>query len=532
MDVKEKFKKKLVRIIPFMLVGILTSSAIFFSYDKGNEVKAVAVADDILIVTALLALCGVTYLGEAKIWNAPGGWLEGADPDTDLQNWIDDYNKSFEKQWDEDVRAKALEKGLIDKNGNITGGGGSGGGSDDDNDNKFPTWEKLKTTIKAVSAKGGNIATALGAYLPFVGLFGYETLKESGATLADSLIDDGLKIDESYINSDTVGYAYGQPWKLTNSYADSVILYAEVPVCIISSGSEELNYFCFLRDKTEPVINEFKDGKFYGKNVVSSLHGYVTGYKNMYKEEIHGKLKVSCPVFKNDDDAYNYLCENNESNEKKYINPTTIAEDTNLKEKRKTGEGTIDFPTLPIYPDFLKLPSTSDLEDFFRNIGKDNENDDKDKKQKDIDDFIKKLTTNDTGKDPSTDPGKDPSTDPDKDPSTDPGKDPSTDPDKDPSTDPGKDPSTDPDNESFLTDLKELFPFCIPFDIVDCFKLFNAEPETPRVEFPIHFGIINKDYTFVIDLKDFNDVAGVCRSSFLTLFIVGLAFATSKVIKW
>ena len=150
-------------------------------------------------------------------------------------------------------------------------------------------------------------------------------------------------------------------------------------------------------------------------------------------------------------------------------------------------------------------------------------------------DFINNLGNKpdpDTGKDPDKNPDPDPNPNPDPNPDT--GKDPDKNPDPDPNPNPDPNPDTgeDTDNNTFTADLKELFPFCIPFDIVDCFRLFNAEPETPRVKFPIHFGIVDKDYTFDIDLKDFNDVAGVCRTSFLILFMVGLGFATSRVIKW
>ena len=113
-----------------------------------------------------------------------------------------------------------------------------------------------------------------------------------------------------------------------------------------------------------------------------------------------------------------------------------------------------------------------------------------------------------------------------------PSPEPNPDPSPEPSPEPNPEPGENEDNGKFTADLKTLFPFCIPFDLVDCFKLFNAEPETPRIEVPMHFGIIDVDYTWVIDLKDFDSVAVICRSMFLILFLIGLALATSKVIKW
>lgn len=524
---KDKIKQRFKKIIPYILIAVLSSSAVLFSYDKGNEVQAAVVVDDIMVVTTILALCGVTFLGTEELWKDGNGWYPGIDGGVDIEDWIDDFNKPWSEEWDEKTREYALEHGLIDENGNYTGGGDGNGDGGDDDDHKFPSWQKIKTLVKA---NGGNVATALGAYLPLLTGFAYSVLKDSGSNLADSLIDDGLKIDESYINSDTVGYAYGRPWKLTNSYADSVIFYAENPVCIISSDSEELNYFCFLKTETEPIINEFENGKFYEKTGISSLHGYITSYKEMYKKEIHGKLKVSCPVFKNDNNAYNYLCKNNKSNKKKYINPTSIGLGSAVKDGEQTGvDGIPVLPTLPINK-FAKVPTMDDLKDFFKKIG--NDKDDKDKRQKDIDDFIKKITTADTGGGETPNPNPDPGGG--ETPEPNPGGGGSGGGGGGTTTDTPDKPDKDDDNskKDYARDLQKIFPFCIPFDIVDCFKLFNADPETPRVEIPIHFGVIEKDYTFVIDLKDFNNVALLLRSSTLILFMVGLGFATRNVIKW
>lgn len=524
---KDSIKKKLKKVIPFVLIGILSSSAVLFSYDKGNEVQAAVVVDDIMVVTAILALCGVSFLGTEELWGDGNGWYPGIDAGQDVDEWIDDFNKPWKEEWDEKTKEYALEHGLIDKNGNYTGGGSDDGGDDDDH--KFPSWEKIKTLVKT---NGGNVATALGAYLPLLTGFAQSVLYDSGATLADSLIDDGIKIDESYINSSTVGYAYGSPWKLTNSSADSVIFYAHVPICIISGNSENLNYFCFIKSEEQPLINEFKNGEFYQENAISSLHGYMESYKDMYKKEINGKIKVSCPVFNNDDDAYNYLCKNIKKNEKKYINPTSIGLGSPVKNGEQTGvDGIPVLPTLPINK-FAKLPTMDDLKDFFKKIG--NDKDDKDKKQKDIDDFIKKITTDDTsgGETPTPDPtpepggGETPEPDPGGGGSGGGGGGSTTDtPDK-----PDKD--DDDSKKNYARDLQKIFPFCIPFDIVDCFRLFNAEPETPRVEIPLHFGIVEKDYTIVIDLKDFDNVALLLRSTLLIVFVVGLGFATRNVIKW
>lgn len=120
---KDKLKKKLKKIVPFILIAVLSCTAVLFSYDKGNEVQAAVVVDDIMVVTTILALCGVTFLGTEELWGDGNGWYPGIDAGQDIDEWIDDFNKPWSEEWDEKTREYALEHGLIDENGNYTGGG-------------------------------------------------------------------------------------------------------------------------------------------------------------------------------------------------------------------------------------------------------------------------------------------------------------------------------------------------------------------------------------------------------------------------
>ena len=87
------------------------------------------------------------------------------------------------------------------------------------------------------------------------------------------------------------------------------------------------------------------------------------------------------------------------------------------------------------------------------------------------------------------------------------------------------------DKTGLTADLSKLFPFCIPFDLVRAIKVFNQEPETPRVEWTLNIAPLDYSYTFVIDLETFDSVAVVFRTMFLILFIVGLIMATRALIK-
>ena len=127
--------------------------------------------DDIALMVALFAMCGITYTG-LEYYYANGQWLDENDSpvaDNDTQKQLDGLLDRSKKHWDEEVRKKAVAQGLIDEDGNIlnNGSGGSSGGSNDD-DNKFPSWEKLK---EKVAKSGGNVALAVSSLLPFVALY-------------------------------------------------------------------------------------------------------------------------------------------------------------------------------------------------------------------------------------------------------------------------------------------------------------------------------------------------------------------------
>ena len=78
-------------------------------------------------------------------------------------------------------------------------------------------------------------------------------------------------------------------------------------------------------------------------------------------------------------------------------------------------------------------------------------------------------------------------------------------------------------------DLKDFFPFCIPFDLYAFFGCLNAAPEAPVFELalPTPFG----SYSFTVDLSPYDSVAEICRKLQLLLFCIGLAFETRNLIK-
>ena len=73
--------------------------------------------------------------------------------------------------------------------------------------------------------------------------------------------------------------------------------------------------------------------------------------------------------------------------------------------------------------------------------------------------------------------------------------------------------------------LTDVFPFCIPFDLIDLVKVFSATPKAPKFSLPIKYptGFNSWDsYDLEIDLSVFDGVAQVVRKLETILFILGL----------
>lgn len=113
---------------------------------------------------------------------------------------------------------------------------------------------------------------------------------------------------------------------------------------------------------------------------------------------------------------------------------------------------------------------------------------------------------------------------------TEPKPDPDPQPDPDPDT-PGGSSGTAPDfNGMMLPGLKDFFPFCIPFDLKKMMDALCADPVAPKFTFATSF--LGQVYTVDIDLSAWDGVATTVRYMVVATYIVCLAVATRKFIKW
>ena len=81
----------------------------------------------------------------------------------------------------------------------------------------------------------------------------------------------------------------------------------------------------------------------------------------------------------------------------------------------------------------------------------------------------------------------------------------------------------------------DKFPFCLPFDIHRLFNLLSATPKAPKISVPIKIKeiagySINQDFSFEVDLSDYETVASIIRWLLYFTFIIGLVLATNKLI--
>lgn len=205
----------------------------------------------------------------------------------------------------------------------------------------------------------------------------------------------------------------------------------------------------------------------------------------------------------------------------------------------------------------LRLPSLDEIKDLWKQGSDDEEN-----RPTYVTNFITNHTVQPTPepeptKKPEVNPNPGGGTDPDPEPtpSTTPavvpdpggGTDPQPSGSPDPNPDPGGGGDTDPDNPEtptpeeeaspYKADLREIFPFCIPFDLIHLLKVFDAEAEAPVFEFPLDIEmdnpwtgekVVDYHHTFELDMADYEPVIKILRIFQVIFFIIALMLITRQ----
>lgn len=90
-------------------------------------------------------------------------------------------------------------------------------------------------------------------------------------------------------------------------------------------------------------------------------------------------------------------------------------------------------------------------------------------------------------------------------------------------------PSGEPDR--FGLQLRDYFPFCIPFDLFDFLTVLVAEPEAPCFVWEIPVPQMGRTFTVEVDLSAWDSVAALFRKLELLAFIIGLGWVTREKIR-
>lgn len=88
----------------------------------------------------------------------------------------------------------------------------------------------------------------------------------------------------------------------------------------------------------------------------------------------------------------------------------------------------------------------------------------------------------------------------------------------------------DRDELKMDVNINRKFPFCIPWDLIDCVKALSATGKAPKFNFPFKIGKLCNE-TVTIDFSQFEQLAVVVRYFTTLSYIVGLVLLTRNTIR-
>lgn len=478
--------KRFKKLTIYVLVGVLLSSSVMMSYKKAEVVQASAtltLGTGALLMLGILGAYGIVYKGAVD--SATGEYIWKGDRGL-YPHEVEQAEEWFSNMYDNAVRNWCAQNG---KDPDDWNGDDDGDGDDmDEIIEQPPLWNTLV---------GSSVATNQEMMK--------KAIKITGA-LAVILTDVVKEFKNKVDDNENAQYLYPMPLELTTSQITKL-------KDLYNQGYTMIGYSYQLAspDYWRIYIANPQSGSFNFTNYSFIAYGYISSNGSLFTATGGAYQKYSLnknyPIYVNFDENKNQVAMhqiNGNTEDSQYMLPSHFANDSSVDLSQ-------NYNT-PVLPQFY-FPSIDKIESLLD--GLENSTGDDTGTQNAVDTFVDSLGQTET--EPDTGGNEGTGTNPDTGGQGGTGGD--------------NEGNEDEENGMFLADLKNVFPFCIPFDLVDCFRLFNAEPETPRVEVPLHFGIVEKDYTFVIDLKDFDGVAEICRSMFLILYIVGLVMATRPLIR-
>lgn len=342
----------------------------------------------------------------------------------------------------------------------------------------------------------------------------WDCLSEAVSNLWDKIlgrpqnVDKGIPAEEAnFIKSS--GYPYFVRYKFKydyRGYEPYVLLCGEGSFRV---SSQEDGYFCSAKKYL------FRDGSFIYQDVVNgSTHDY-SHFPGYY---------TNLPNFKTFDEGFEWsknAIANKHVKEEIWVTPEL--------QNTYQNNGKLEYPQQAPRP--INIPTIEQLQELVRKLNPEiNPDYAPEMAPNYIQEFIESLK-----KDPVVNPSPDPGVGPDPGPKPTGAPLPTGAPK--PSGTPDIDDPQDLKPQDYQTDLREIFPFCIPFDLVRLIKVFQAEPLAPVFEFPVDIEwtnpfngrkILNYHHTFKLDMKDYESVVQILRIFQVVFFIIGLMMITRQ----
>lgn len=505
------------RIMCIILCCVTLIVSLYHAYDNAKEVQAWAVVDDIAYILMILAACGAGYAGYE--WNASGGREE-------FENQLLEAGETLQRMWDETARKQA--------SGDVPTGYDPDDfdpDNDDPND-KIPSWEKLKKWVSNHQGEiinfgaTGKLTSVLAEMAPELiqtrenGLMS-DSMQKSDITLPQSF-KDNLKEYPYYIISTHHDYDQTEP------YLSSIQMFKNAPAMYkngtvtgvdldyktsidsqIVCTSRSINYTGISASRNLQFGSEFTTNYVGDIYLPFWIYHVQTGYNfNAYSTNV--------PVYVDEASAISN-CVNAKPVYPGTINPDSLPLSTDIMDWHKNNPDK-DVLDKPLF-DNIRIPTQEEIDKYVQDLEnlKDTGDDDEEHKRVVVDEFIHNITNITEVPDP--DPGPGPTPDPDPGPTPDP----EPDPDLNPELEPGQ----------LEFDFKLLFPFCVPFDLIDCIKVLDAEPVAPHFEIAMPYltdkGLEKK--MIDIDLSEYEDWALLIRRGEILLFLIGLILLTRNIIR-
>ena len=470
---------------------------IFGSYQTAQAAEIVAGYGAAQILESILLSFGISIFTADMIKNGSSATWWDTDGSAALKPYYDDLEQAYEEQ-----RFKV-----------INGGGGQ-------NPEPSPTPAPGSTPIPfptTVPVPGDIptfkelVAPALAGTAAVINMTqgAWECMAEAVSSLWNKMmgradnVPDSITAEDANIIASNSGYPY--------FYMDDIdgvhVLY------LAGSGSYAYPFY-----NTLYIYKCYYDGKFYNSSNSLSFGNRTPNFV------------TNLPEFSSREEGEKWS-EQQRKNADKYVKEN-IWVHPDLQDTYKNN-GKLDYPQQAPRP--LQIPSGEQLADTVKKLNPEiNPNYSPEIAPSYIQELIQQLQ-----KQPDPNPDPNPNPNPNPDPNPDPNPNPNPDPNPDPEVTPkpDEDTSNDIDPKNYTADLKKIFPFCIPFDLVHLIQAFEAEPEAPVFEFPLDLELENPwtgkkilDYhhVFKLDMSDYEPVIKIFRIFEIIFFIIGLLMITRQ----